>query len=108
MSRLSAFISRDRRQPGPCALHGRCAVRGAQPLTGSLVDGSTRPGDGDVCRSDVITSVRYGFEGASIVLTCAATMRQPWGNRTQVCIVRPTFPDCGRPDRVDTVAKSLP
>ena len=53
-------------------------------------------------------SIRYGFAGASMTLTCAATMRQPCGNRTQVCIVRPTLPDCGRRDSVDTVAKSLP
>jgi len=31
--------------------------------------------------------------GSSIVLTWAATMRQPSGKRTQVCIWRPTLPD---------------
>src|SRR5262249_45219887 len=45
--------------------------------------------------------------GWSIVLTCAATMRQPCGNRTHVCIVRPSFPD-GRRCKVDAVAKSRP
>jgi hypothetical protein len=30
---------------------------------------------------------------SAITLTCAATMRQPCGKRTQVCIWRPTFPD---------------
>src|SRR5262245_58280963 len=29
---------------------------------------------------------------ASMTLTCAATMRQPCANRTQVCIWRPTWP----------------
>ena len=29
---------------------------------------------------------------ASIMLTCAAAMRQPSANRTQVCIWRPTLP----------------
>ena len=52
----------------------------------------------------VIKNVRYGFEGSLMV----ATIRQPWGNRTQVCIVRPILPDGGRRESVDTVAKSLP
>src|SRR5271156_5174302 len=36
--------------------------------------------------------VHHGFTGSSMVLTCAATMRQPCGNRTQVCIVRVILP----------------
>jgi hypothetical protein len=37
-------------------------------------------------------SLPHGLTGSSIVLTCAATIRQPCGNRTHVCIVRVILP----------------
>ena len=47
--------------------------------------------------------------GLSMTLTWAATMRQPPGKRTQVCICRPTFPGvASRWNKVAATAKSRP
>ena len=47
--------------------------------------------------------------GASMMLTCAATTRQPSGKRTQVCIWRPTLPtSVGRWNSVEATAQSRP
>src|SRR4051794_41166611 len=49
------------------------------------------------------------YLGSSIVLTCAATTRQPSGKRTHVCCWRPTLPGApARYTRVEATAKSRP
>jgi hypothetical protein len=46
---------------------------------------------------------------SSITLTCAATIRQPSGKRTQVCICRPILPGAlSRRNKVAAIAKSWP
>src|SRR5687768_15836281 len=48
-------------------------------------------------------------DASSSRLTCAATTFQPLGNRTQVCIWRPTLPGkVFRWNNVDATAKSRP
>ena len=43
-----------------------------------------------VVEAHVSVQILYGA-GSSMMLTCAATILQPSGKRTQVCICRPTF-----------------
>ena len=75
--------------------------------------------DGDVDRrpdsAPSPSKQRYAFQsserhdGSSIMLTWAATMRQPSGKRTQVCICRPTLPAAlSRRNRVAATAQSRP
>ena len=52
--------------------------------------------------------VRCAGQASSMTLTWAATMSQPSGNRTQVCIWRPTFPGLDRGNKVAAIAKSRP
>ena len=44
-----------------------------------------------------------------MTLTCPTTTRQPSSKRTQVCVIRPTFPGAvARWNNVDAIAKSRP
>ena len=51
---------------------------------------STRLTGSTESRRRHVVDTHAGSRGSSMMLTCAATIRQPSGNRTQVCICRPT------------------
>ena len=73
-------------------------------------DVDRRPGGRAVSRQqyDARDDALHVF-GSSMTLIWAATMRQPSGKRTQVCICRPTLPGAeSRRNRVAEIAQSRP
>ena len=82
-------------------------------VSGSVIEDGVEPARVDGFEpADVDRNVRLGLvpghhpsRGASMMLTCAATTRQPSGKRTHVCICRPTLPArAGRWNSVEATA----
>ena len=101
-----AMIMRvDQRRQGEAAPLGRRRRRRDRRDRAVLddeVDRRPRPAAPSVGRSADAGQIVVLMAGSSITLMWAATIRQPSGKRTQVCICRPTLP--GAPSRRNSVA----